>query len=139
MINQKSKIKNQKLLVIITLISLFLIPNLVVANLVPCGGPYEPPCRFCHLFVMLDEIIDFALLYIVFPLATLLIVFSGGTYMFSSGDEKKINEAKSILTSTIVGLIIIFSSWILVNTFMSWIGVAEWTGIREGWFKIPCP
>lgn len=97
------------------------------------------PCQLCHLFVMLDILIDFALTYIVFPVASLLIIFSGGTLMFSSGDPGKIGQGKKILFSTVIGLIIIFSAWLIVNEFMRAIGVANWTGIGDGWWTIHCP
>jgi hypothetical protein len=137
----QAKIKNQKLLGIIILIGL-LFPLVSLAfkgGLVPCGGPGEPRCQICHLFVMLDTIIDFALFYIVFPVTTLLIVISGGMYMFSIGNPEHINKAKSILSSVIIGLVIIFSSWLIVNTFMTGIGLAEWVGGGDGWYRINCP
>jgi hypothetical protein len=88
---------------------------------------------------MLDTIIDFVLFYIIFPIATLLIVISGGMYMFSIGEPEKISKARSILFSTIMGLVIIFSSWLLVSMFMAGIGLAEWVGRGGGWYRIPCP
>lgn len=98
----------------------------------------ENPCQICHLFVMLDGTIDFILFNIVFPLGTLLLVIGGGMFMLSSGEPQKITSAKKILFSTIVGLIIIFSSWLMVNTLMTGIGVSEWAGGAE-WFQINCP
>ena len=136
---QNTKYKIQNSIIILIILFLFFIPSFVYANLVPCGGLNQPPCQFCHLFVMLDGIIDFVLLYIVFPVASLLIIFSGGTLMFSSGDPGKIDQGKKILFSTIIGLIIIFSAWLIVNEFMRAIGVANWTGIGDGWWTIYCP
>ena len=140
------------ILLFVVLVFLFLIPIGVEAGLVPCGLRIDNPdthwnettdCQICHLFIMLDIIIDFILIYIIFPIATLLIVIGGGMYMFSSGDSGKINQAKSILFSTIIGLVIIFSSWLLVNTFMTMIGVAEPAALGglnlRNWWKIPCP
>jgi hypothetical protein len=135
--NEKLQIKN--LLIISFLVFLFLIPNFVQADLVPCGGSGEPPCEICHLFVMLDTIIDFVLFYIIFPLATLLLIIGGGMFVLSAGNPQKINNAKSILFSTIFGLVIIFSSWMLVNTFMTGIGLADWAGGGGGWYRINCP
>jgi hypothetical protein len=136
--NEKLKIKN--LLKISFLVFLFLTPNFIQANgLVPCGGPNEPPCQICHLFVMLDKIIDFVLFYIVFPVAILLIVIGGGMFILSIGKPEYINKAKSILSSVIIGLVIIFSSWLVVNMFMTGIGLAEWVGGGDGWYRINCP
>jgi len=131
-----------KILTIIVLISIFLIPNFIYADLVPlvrCGGAGQPACQICHLFDMLDRIVDFILLFIVFPIATLLLIVGGGMLIISSGDTNKINQGKSILVSTIIGLLIILSSWLIINTFMTTIGVATWTGLGEGWWIIDCP
>ena len=131
--------KLKSIFLITTLIILFLVPVFAQADLVPCGGPNEPPCELCHLFVMLDTIIDFVLVYIVFPIATLLLVIGGGMYMFSAGDPGKIAQAKQILFSTIIGLVIIFSAWLVISTFMAAIGLADWVGPADGWYKIDCP
>ena len=79
------------------------------------------------------------MLFIVFPIATLLLIVGGGMLIISSGDTNKINQGKSILVSTIIGLLIILSSWLIINTFMTTIGVATWTGLGEGWWIIDCP
>ena len=121
------------------LIVLFLIPIVTQARLVPCGGINQPPCQLCHLFVMLDRIIDFILFYFVFPLGALLLVIGGGMLMLSSGEPDKITSARKILFSTIIGLLIIFSSWLMVNTLMTGIGVSDWVGGQGGWFQINCP
>ena len=130
--------KLKSIFLITTLIILFLVPDITQAGLVPCGGPNQPACEICHLFVMLDGTIDFVLFNIVFPLGTLLLVIGGGMFMLSSGEPQKITSAKKILFSTIVGLIIIFSSWLMVNTLMTGIGVSDWAGGAE-WFQIDCP
>ena len=133
--------KFSKLLIIIILINLFLIPSFIYADLplVPCGGLNQPSCQFCHIFVMLDRIIDFVLFNIVFPVAVLLIVIGGIKYIFSSGNPGTIKQANSILFSTTVGLIIIFSSWLIISEFMTTIGVSDWVGIGDGWYRIDCP
>jgi hypothetical protein len=139
---QKTKNKKQKIilsfLVVISTI-LILIPGFVQADLVPCGGPNEPPCQICHLFVMLDRLVRFVFVYLIFPIATLLIVISGGMLIFSAGDSGRLSQGKSIFFSTLIGLLIIFSAWLLVNLFMTGIGMADWVGRGEGWYRIRCP
>jgi hypothetical protein len=119
-------------------------------GLVPCGksqaGPGESaevtmPCQLCHFFVMGKGILDFVLK-IVIIVAVLMFVISGFMFLFSEsvlGLPTLLSRAKSIIGTTIWGLVIIFSAWIIVNTIFLLIGVADWTGLREGWFKIECP
>ena len=131
--------KLKSIFLIIILTGLFLVPTIIQARLVPCGPNTGIECELCHLFVVLDKIIDFALFNIVFPLATLLLVIGGGMYMLSAGDSSKITKARQILSSTIIGLVIIFSAWLVINTFMTAIGLADWVGPADGWYKIDCP
>ena len=135
--------KNLKFIfLIIILSSLFLFPVFVEADLVPCGGPGEPPCQLCHLFVMLDRIIDFVLIYIVFPVATLLLVIGGAMFMFSAENQNNLAKGKLIMTSVMIGLVIIFSAWLLIGLFLSAIGLSQ-AGIGlispDKWFIIDCP
>lgn len=137
-------------------------------GLVPCGkkvcinGEYDKNgicrgdekefrCTFCHFFVMLDEIIDFVLFKLVPPVAVLMLVIGGAMFMFAyfagaeilptgeKGGPKMLGQAKKLITSVFLGLIIIFASWIFINLFFQVIGVTEWTGLQQGWFSIDCP
>jgi len=56
----------------------------------------------------------------------------------SPGNPKLISQAQKTITATIIGLVIMFSAWILVNTFFLLIGVEDWTGLKSGWFIIEC-
>lgn len=48
-------------------------------------------------------------------IAVILILVGGFTWMTSAGNEEKIKKAKAILTSAIIGLMIILLSWALVT------------------------
>ncbi|MGB9743562.1 MAG: pilin [Minisyncoccales bacterium] len=110
------------------------------AGLVPCGGPdQEPPCQFCHLFVLFDNVVKFLLLKIVPPVAVLMLVIAGLMFFTAMGDPNKVIRAKDIVQWTLIGLIIIYGAWIIVNTFFLLIDVADWTGLEKGWYKINCP
>jgi hypothetical protein len=142
--------------------------NIIYKGIVPCGKPVNlggelsdgeiadgtcciMPCTFCHVFVMLDGAIDFILFKLIPPIAILMLVIGGVMFMFAhfggaealpggvSGGPKMLSQAKRLITSVIIGLIIIFAAWIIIDLFFSLIGVAEWTGLQEGWFTINCP
>ena len=109
-----------------------------------CGGDEkEFPCTFCHFFVMLDEIIDFVLFKLVPPIAILMLVIGGAMFMVASfsewGGPVTLGQAKQLITSVVIGLIIIFASWIFINLFFQVFGVEQWTGLQQGWFQINCP
>ncbi|MBT9169267.1 MAG: hypothetical protein DDT19_02622 [Syntrophomonadaceae bacterium] len=98
-------------------------------------------CQFCHFFVMFKRIIDFVL-QLVIVIAVLMLVIGGVMFFAASGDPAKVNKAKSLLTAVAIGLIIIFSAWVIVNTFFIFIGLSEF-GLKltgpDKWFIIDCP
>jgi hypothetical protein len=107
--------------------------------LVPCGG-VTCPCTLCDFFDMISRIIDFALTRIV-PLVVGLMIVIGGAMMISayagqSGPEM-ISRAKKLLGSLVIGVLVVYLAWIIVNLFLSSIGVAEWTGLQN-WWTINC-
>jgi hypothetical protein len=103
------------------------------------GLATEIPCQLCHTFVMIKGIFDFLLLQIV-PLAAVLLFTIGGLmFLISRGNPSQITQGKNIITSVAVGLVIIFASWLIINTVFTFIGLAEWTGnLKDGWFQVNC-
>jgi len=126
------------LLFILLVIFLFPLTSLANGLVPPCGGDGQPPCTLCHLFQMFKNIVDFVLFSIVPPVAVLMLVIGGFMFFFAGGNPGNLSRAKSIITSVVIGLIIVYTAWLIVNTFFAVIGVADWTGLRGGWFKIEC-
>jgi hypothetical protein len=116
---------------------LLLTANNAQAALIPCGTAGNP-CQFCHIFVLLNNIIELFLQTIV-PLVVLLFIVRGGFKMVTSvGDTNKFEDAKKMITAAMFGMIIILISYMVLNVFLSAIGVAEWTGLGT-WWEIQCP
>lgn len=133
---------NKKLLLILIL-TLILLPALspVLAQegncegpIVPCGNIEggQPPCQLCHLFILFENIVDFVLLCLVPPVAVLMILLGGIMFIFSYGaipgvepQSQQISKARSLLTSVMIGLVILYGSWLIVNAFFSMIGLAD--------------
>jgi len=145
-------VKKIFLIIFLTLLFFPLLGWALDYPLVPCGqteddldSPYNEtdPCTLCYLFVLFKNIIDFLLFTIVPPLAILMIAIAGAMFLFAAGNPSTLNQAKSILTSTGIALIIIYGAWLLLGLIFSIIGVASWTGLaggwRQGWFEFPCP
>jgi len=85
------------------------------AGLVPCGGEGQPECQPCHLFVMLNNIIQFVFLKLIPPLAGLLIAIGGGMFLLAGGNPSTINQAKSLLMAVVIGLVIIYGCWLILG------------------------
>jgi len=115
-------------------------------GLVPCGrGCNDPctkececcPCTLCHLFVLFKRIVDFLTLNVLFPLAVLMIVVGGVMFLTAAGDPGRIGTAKKILTSVVIGLLIIFLAWLIVDTIIMFI--TESGSPFRNWSTINCP
>jgi len=121
--------------------------------IVPCGtewidnpdsSPGEPakicinPCNLCHIFELLNNVLAFVLTCLVPIAATIMLVWGGFYFLVSGAKPTDVNKAKRIVTAAVVGLVIIFVAWMFLNTFLTSIGVAEWTGLEEGWWDIQC-
>ncbi len=115
-------------------------------GLVPCGKEVslngtqkEIPCQFCHLFVLINGILDFVWFRIVPPIAVILAIVAGFLFIFSQGDPKKISKSQEIGTSLAIGLLIVYGSWVIVNMFFTVLDIKSWTGLENGgWSQVNC-
>jgi hypothetical protein len=119
----------------------------LTGGIVPCGRMRDDPttiefencpCRLCHFLILGDKIIDFILFKIILPLAVLIIVVGGIMFLTAGGIPEKISKAKKLMTTVAIGVLIIFAAWLIVNTILMLIGIADWTNLKE-WWKIECP
>jgi len=125
-------------------------PPELEGGLVPCGRMCDDtntdicecdPCTLCHLFVLFKRIVDFLAKDVLFPLAVLMIIIGGVMFLTAAGDPGRIGNAKKILTAVVIGLVIIFLAWLIVDTI---IGVLVRTDnpfgmVLRNWSDIPCP
>jgi hypothetical protein len=106
----------------------FFIPFLVSASerFIPCSGP---DCNFCHIFILLDNIVKFVLNSIVPPIAILMLIVGGLLFYFSVGDPTKTKQAVNLIKATIIGMLIIYFAWSIVVAVFNIVGVAD-----DSWF-----
>jgi len=102
------------------------------------------PCEFCHLFVMLDGIIDFVLIKILPPVIALMMVIAGIMFFFAGGNPSLLLQSKKLITSVVIGVVIILSAYLIVGTVLTVVGVQSWTTLDtwldgDGIFMVNCP
>lgn len=111
----------------------------IVGECRPCMATYRKiDCSLCHLFAMVDGIVDLVLLKIVPPVATIIFLIGGISFYFAGGSPGQLDKAKKIIFSAIIGLVVIYTSWIIVNKTLDAIGIANWVGFGQGWYQIEC-
>ncbi|HEY4496597.1 MAG TPA: hypothetical protein VI432_00395 [Candidatus Paceibacterota bacterium] len=89
--------------------------NIAKAAIVECGGPGQPVCDLSQFLKTITNLFSFGL-----EIAFIMVVVSfvgGGLWMaLSAGDEGRISQGRAALRGSFIGIIIIFSSWIFINT-----------------------
>jgi hypothetical protein len=60
-----------------------------------------------------------ALLGLVGSIFVVLIIWAGVNWMTAQGNDEKIKKAKATITGAVIGLVIIFASYAIVNTVVS--------------------
>jgi len=135
---------NSRLLFLIILCAGLLLPLTFVSadcpeeGLVPCGTP-DCPCQLCHLFELLDNILRFVMFEVVPVLAGLMLVIGGIWFYFSGASEEQKRRAKAIVTSSVIGIVIILTAWLVVNTILVQTGLVDSDSWGAPWHEINCP
>lgn len=110
----------QKLLVIGFL--LLVSANLASAALVPQCNPVGPrgapgTCNLCHILELVKNLVTFMLeIGVVF--AGLFLAWGAFVIMTAGGSEERVTEGKKIMTTVVWGLVIAFSSWLILGTLI---------------------
>lgn len=64
---------------------------------------------------------------IVGSLTLIMFIYGGFTFLISGGSSDKVGEAKKIITAAVVGLIIVFSSYLIIAFVIGSLGLG-WNG-----------
>jgi len=114
----------------------FVTPTEVVLadGFVPCSGV---DCSFCDLVTMANTVIIwlFGMIAMIF---VFLMIVAGVGLVTSGGNQSELESAKSKFTNAIIGVIIVLSAWLLVDTIMrAMITDGEMVGWGP-WSEIQC-
>ncbi len=60
-------------------------------------------------------------------LALLMFIYGGFTFLLSGGSSDKVSKGKNILVAAVIGLVIVFSSFLIIKFALKTVGV-EWNG-----------
>ena len=105
---------------------------LFLAKLTPdCSGS---GCGWCDFFQLGQNIINF-LIQISSILAIAFIIYGGIMMMINSGNPSKLKESQGIIWSAIIGIVIMLSAWVILNTFFNLLTPG---GINWPWHTIQC-
>lgn len=86
-------------------------PNPLPGGILPCTDN----CGFNDMIKLVQNIITFVL-YIAVPIAVGMFTYAGVLYLTASGKTGQIEKAHTIFLNVLIGFIIVFSAWLIVNT-----------------------
>lgn len=97
-------------------------------GLVPCSGLDCTTCNFADLANTIIKIL-FGAVALIFGVMMLV---SGFGLVTSGGNPAALNDAKSKFTNALIGLLIMMSAWLIVDTLMRTLLKGD-DGVIEGW------
>ncbi|MBI2062496.1 MAG: putative Ig domain-containing protein [Candidatus Yanofskybacteria bacterium] len=140
--NEKRKITRIKFFIAVlsfTLLIFSLAPMAQAVSwwpLVPCGTSVNPaPCNRCDLFKLSKNIIDFVLVGLMPPIATILFVWGGFLILMGGAKPDWITKGRTIFFNTVMGIAIISASWLITNTIIRSIAADN---VAPEWWKFEC-
>jgi hypothetical protein len=97
---------------------LVLLPQTVGAtiptDLVPCGDADQAPCQTCHIYALIENVFNW--LFGVSAIIVTIIIVVGGVRFATSGTNQQVKrDTRRLITTAIVGFILIGSAWVLVE------------------------
>ena len=109
------------------------------AGIVPCGtSEYPEPCTLCHFFLGFKNIFDFIVTYLTPPVAGLMFLIGGIILLVAGSSEEGRARGKKVFTNTVIGLVIIYTSWLLINSLIVTIA-KNVEGYKPGeWWQVQC-
>jgi hypothetical protein len=102
-------------------------------GIVPCDGP---DCGTCEFVELGNNILRFFITLAV-AVAGLMFAWGGFTMVTSAGESGKVSEARGMMTSSVVGLVIVLSAWIFMDTLLKMV-LRDDVSQLGMWNKIEC-
>ena len=114
--------RNMKYLLQFCIVVIFSLPALASAgSIIPCGdffddGTAQPPCQACHVVQLGQNLLTW---FIAIMASVIALIFAiGGMKMVMSGGGEGVSAAKTMMTNSVIGFIILLSAYLFVDTLL---------------------
>ena len=132
------------LFALLLLVGSFALPHLVHASI-----PFLPPDQtiiptadnqcaagWGMVIVVINNIIEFAITMMLIFVMPILIAYSGFLFVVNPVNSGGIAQAKSILTNSIVGLVVVLAAWLIVDAVMAALYNPNATSVTKNWVDL---
>ena len=87
------------------------------AGLIPCGAK-DKMCTLADFGCLVDNIVKFLLFKLAAPLAVISFLIGGILMITAAGNQNQLERGKSIFYYTVIGIVIAFGAWLIVNLIL---------------------
>ncbi len=130
-------------------LALFTLPiHAQESGLVTCGLQHGTEaqsafCTICDLIVLIQNIMNKAMYVFAAPIAAFMLGYGGFLMVWAGvkgGDSAMYGKGKTVMTNSLIGIVIIFSSWLLIDTLMKGLGAYQYAASANfgPWNQIEC-
>ncbi len=104
---------------------------------VPTISAEKDTCRdICNLIETIVHLIYFGMGVILWIVAPILFGVGGFMLLIAGASPEMITKGKKTLSGTVIGVIILISSWLILNTFIYFVGITGIGGFGEDSCKL---
>jgi len=97
------------------------------------------PCGLCEVFQGISNLINF-FAFEMGPIVAGLMFLIGGIYwVAANGNEEQIRKGQDVIKSALIGLVVMYSAWMIINTIITTLATGpDAGGIRTSWWNFKC-
>ena len=102
------------------------------SGLVQCGRQFfdassenTQNCTICDLISLAQNLMNQAVTYFAAPIAALMLGYGGFLMVIAGvrgGSAQQFTQGKKVLANAVIGIVILFTSWLMVDTLLKSIG-----------------
>ena len=110
------------------------------ARIVPecTSGGVAGACGLCDFFLLIKNIFNFIALTLTPPVAGFMFLVAGLYFLTSGGSEERVSQARKIFVAALIGVLIIYSSWLIVNSIIQVVGKSVDGFNPQSWWQFTC-
>lgn len=94
------------------------------SGIIQCGRPGQRMCTLCDLIKGINTVIQY-IMKIAIGIAILAITIGGVMYVVSAGDSGLIEMAKTTMKNAVIGFVLVFAAFLIINTTMQYLGTKK--------------
>lgn len=98
------------------------------AKIIPCVNK----CDLGSVLQLLNNVIEFLIKVLLFPVAIAMFMYAGYQYIISQGQPVKKVNVKRMVGKLILGILLILCSWVIVKTLLVSLGYTDTLYFFEG-------